>query len=199
MKQQGVLDFYFAECPEFVDLLDAIREKHEPQEYHQLSLFVGHILKVPMHEVGLVQLYLFNGRYDSSLYFPKVSVVTAEDIYAAVYPDKKAVYLSLMPDATKEDVSNFIETRWQEARQKLNENFPKRKRRTVKIERLNDWLEIADKVYTYTGGSKQRFYENLAINYAIPSTDIQAYAKTYRPLMELKHPSFESDVVNENV
>lgn len=202
MEQQGVLDYYFGKCPEFIDLLDIIREKHESQEYHQLSLFICHILKIPMHEIGLVQLYLFTGKYNPSVYFPNVAVVTGEDIYTAEYPDKKAVYLHLLPDTSRDDVLNFIEHNWQEVRGTLNENFPKRKRTTKPIDKLNDWLTIAERVYKYTKQkdfNKEAFYADLAVEFDIEPSDVKAYAKQYRPLMDLKYPLFESDFKNDNL
>ncbi len=196
MKQQGALNFYFGNCREFVGLLDAIRDNYEPHRYNYLSLILSRTLKIPMHEVVLIQLYLLTGRFEPSAYFSKVLVLTGEDIYNAEYPDKKSVFLNLMPDATKDDVVNYVESNWPEVREILDSNFPKRKRRTVEIRRLNDWLQIAEKVYLYKKEgefNKEDFYSDLAHDYGIPSSEVKAHAKHYRPLMKLKYPSFKPD------
>lgn len=187
---RNIAEYYFEQCPEFVDLLDAVREKHPESRYKDFATLICNTLNIPIHEVGIIFVYLLSGKRMFDISFDKVSIVTGEDINPGF------VHLRLLPDTTQQDLLDFATNNWKKAKRALDDNFPNRKRKTVEIAKLNDWLEIADKVYLYKKEglpNKQMFYENLAHNYEIKSTEVQKYAKRYEVLMALKHPSFELD------
>ena len=187
----SIVEYYFEQCPEFVDLLDVVRERYPESKYKNYATLICTTLNIPMHEVSIILVYLLSGKRIFDISFDKVSVATGEDV------NPQFVYLRLLPDATQQDVLDFATNNWKQVKKVLDANFPNRKRKTVEIPKLNDWLEIADKVYLYKKEglpNKQMFYENLALNYKIKSTEVQKYAKRYKILMALKHPSFESDV-----
>lgn len=192
---RNIAEYYFKHCPEFIDLLDAVREKYPENKYKNFSSLICATLNIPMHEVGIIFTYLISGKQMFDIDFDKVTVVTGESI------DSRFVYLRLLPDTTQQDILDFATHNWKQAKKALGDNFPNRKRKTVEMPKLNDWLEIADKVYLYKKEglpNKQIFYENLALNYKVKATEVQKYAKRYEVLMALKHPSFELDVPSTN-
>lgn len=197
----GVVDYYFKKCPKFVELLGSIRSQYPHERYQALAIFVASVTKIPTHELGSVVQYLLAGESSAGWRLEKVSVLEGRDVDMSD-GDTRAVFLNLMPDATKEDVLNFIENNWKEVRQSLDRNFPNRKRKTVEIRRLNDWLQIAERVYLYKKKgefNKEDFYSDLAHDFGITSTEVKAHAKRYRPLMKLKYPSFKPDENSANM
>ena len=191
----GVVDYYFKKCPKFIELLDSIRGQYSVERHQALAVFVASVTKIPTHELGLIVRYLITGESSTEWQLEKVGLVEGKDIDMSD-GDTRAVFLNLMPDATKEDVLNFVENNWKEVRQSLDRNFPNRKRKTVEIRRLNDWLQIAEKVYLYKKEgefNKEDFYSDLAHDFGVTATEVKTHAKHYRPLMKLKYPSFKPD------
>lgn len=191
----GVVDYYFKKCPKFVELLDAIRNQYPVERYQALAIFVASVIKMPTHELTVIINYLVTGDSSHEGQLEKISLVEGESIDLSD-GDTRAVFLNLMPDATKDDVLNFVEANWQEVKRALDRNFPNRKRKTVEIRRLDDWLQIAEKVYFYKKEgefTKEDFYSDLAHDFGIPSAEVKVHAKRYRTLMKLKYPSFKPD------
>jgi hypothetical protein len=191
----GVVDYYFKKCPKFVELLDSIRSQYPPERYQALAIYVATSVKAPTHELGSIVQYLLIGENALDWHLKKVNLVEGKDIDFSD-GDTRAVFLNLMPDATKNDVLSFVEANWQEIKQALDRSHPNRRRKTVEIRRINDWLQIAEKVYLYKKKgefNKEDFYSDLAHDFGVTSTEVKAHAKHYRPLMKLKYPSFKPD------
>ena len=199
--QGSLTEYYLTECPNFVELLDAVRDLYPVERYQGLSMFIASVIKIPTHELGLIKNYLLTGEHSSDLVLEKVAVMSGEDIDMSD-GDMRAVFLSLMPDAKKHDVLNFVEGNWREIKQALDRNFPNRRLKIIEIRYLNKWLEIAEKAYFYKkegNFNKEDFYADLASDYGITATEVKGHAKHYRTLMKLKHPHFKPDEESDDI
>ncbi len=193
---RGDLKPYFA-SKRFRKRLDHIRNNvNDPSLIRVYAFQVAEQFGLLQIHTDVILYYLETGKYKPQAAKPTIHIVDHGRQMGLPAKDPRKVYdqiiqtndigvaIELNEDTSQSELHGFIDTHWIAIKQALDSNFPDRKKLFKPVEKINDYLTIADVLNKIDDPHKKaQKAADLANRYFMETPNVYRVAKKYAAIL----------------
>lgn len=191
-KNESDLQTYFS-SERFRKRLDDIRaSSNKSSDLKIYALSIATKLGLKTEHTGTIYDYLKTGRYRGDERVSAIQIIDksipekiqAYDSDDSINLKDFGVYIELNEDTSQDELTSFINKNWTRIKTALNNNYPGRRKRFVAMNRIDNYLAIADQLNEIEEPHERaQKAKDLAVEYNFETREIYAIAKKYRSIL----------------